>query len=461
LLFPLCSLLYKKEVQVRQRKSLQIVHPDAAGLDIGSREIFAAIPSDRAPETVESFGTYTPDLHALRDWLKEHGITTCAMESTGVYWIPVYDLLSASGFEVHLVNPRAIKQVPGRKSDVSDCQWLQELHSLGLLRGAFRPSEEAIEVRELVRQRQRLITDSARQVLHMQKALLQMNLQLPQVVSDISGETGLAIIGAILAGERDPQVLASLRNGHCKHDEATIAKALIGTWRKEHLFSLKQSHTLYQAYQKLILEVEKEIVASVESRFPNFERDASNKIEGPGVGKKSIRKRGDYSTPIQGLWETKVGVDLTQMEGISATTASVVLSEVGLCITRFKSAKHLASWAGLSPQNEISGGAVIRQGNRQPNRVGHAMRKAAWTLKNSKGPLGSYYRSMVLKKGTPRAIEITAHKMLRIIYAMLTKGWAYAKNIMDDMIVRQGEKKVIYLKRQARKMGMQLVPVET
>lgn len=448
---------------MEQRRSLRVVHPHAAGLDIGAKEIFAAIAADHAEESVRAFGTYTPDLQALRDWLLGHGITTVAMESTGVYWIPVYDLLEEAGLQCVLVNSREVKQVPGRKSDVADCQWIQELHALGLLRGAFRPSEEACEVRELVRQRQRLVMDCSRQVHHMQKALLQMNLQLPQVVSNIAGETGLAIIGAILAGERDPLVLASLRHHRCKHDEATIAKALVGTWRKEHLLSLKQAHILFQTYQALLLEVEAEIVASVKTRFPDKDGEDPEKTEGRATDQSEGkgRKRGDFSTPIQAVWEEKVGVDLTVLEGISATTASVILSEVGLCISRFKNAKNLASWAGLSPHNEISGGKVLRQAKRRTNRVGQALRKAAWTLKQSKGPLGSYYRSMVLKKGTPKAIEITAHKMLRIIYAMLTKGLAYSKTLVETMTQRQEEKKFNSLKRQARKLGMQLVPVAT
>lgn len=439
---------------MEHRKSLRVVHPHAAGLDIGAKEIFGALPAEAAEESVRAFGTYTPDLHALRDWLIGHGITTVAMESTGVYWIPIYDLLAEAGLDCVLVHAKEVKQVPGRKSDVADCQWIQELHALGLLRGSFRPSDEALEVRELMRQRQRLVTDSARQVQHMQKALLQMNLQLPQVVSDISGETGLAIIGAILKGERNPSVLASLRHPRLKQDEKTLAKALVGTWRKEHLLSLKQAHTLFQTYQGLLLEVEAEIVESVKTRFKDHEGDG----EATGTQSASPRKRGDFSTPIQGVWEEKVGVNLTALEGISATTASVVLSEVGLCISRFKSAKHLASWAGLCPKNEISGGRVLRQAKRPCNRVGLALRRAAWTLKQSKGPLGSYYRSMVLKKGTQKAIEITAHKMLRILYAMLTQGQAYSKSLLEAMALRQDEKRVRSLKRQAQRLGMQLVP---
>ncbi len=441
------------------RKSLRIIHPHAAGLDIGAKEIYGALPWDAAEPSVKSFGTYTPDLHALRDWLLGHGITTVAMESTGVYWIPIYDVLAAAGLEVYLVHPREVKQVPGRKSDVADCQWIQELHSLGLLRGAFRPSDEACEVRELVRQRQRLIADSTRQVHHMQKALLQMNLQLPQVVSDISGDTGMRIIGAILGGERDPKVLAQNRDRRCKKDEATLAKALHGTWRKEHLLSLKQAHTLYETYQRLLVEVEREIVESVKARFPDREEPPQGEDkEGETEGKKRP-KRGDFSTPIGEVWVEKMGVDLTLIEGISATTASIVLSEVGKDIHRFKSAKHLASWAGLCPKNEISGGKVLSQARGKVNRVGRALCIASWTLKQSKGPLGSYYRSMVVKKGSPRAIKITAHKMVRIIFAMLTQGAAYAQALLEDMTVKQGQRKLSYLMRQAQNLGMHLVPV--
>lgn len=443
----------------QNRRSLQVIYPNAAGLDIGAKEIFAALPAEVSPPSVRCFGTFTPDLIALRDWLLSHGITTVAMESTGVYWIPIYDVLSAAGVEVALVNPREVKQVPGRKTDVADCQWIQELHSLGLLRGAFRPSEGACEVRELVRQRQRLIQDKARQVQHMQKALLQMNVQLSQVVSDLSGDTGMRIIGAILQGERRPEVLATLRDPRCKQDETTIAKALLGTWRKEHLLSLKQAHALHQTYQELLTEVEREIVESVKARFPDRPVEPPHEETAPPKGGGAKSKKGDFSTPIREVWEEKTGLDLTEIEGISAATASLILAEVGMDIHRFKSAKHLASWAGLSPRQEISGGKVVRQAHRRTNRVGRALCLSSWTLKKSKGPLGSYYRSMVLKKGSPKAIQITAHKLLRIIYAMLTQGAAYAKALLEEMTLRQGQRKMAYLKRQAKNLGLQLVPV--
>lgn len=441
------------------RKSLQVIHSHAAGLDIGSKDIYAAIPAEAAQQSVRAFGTFTPDLLALRDWLLAHGITTVAMESTGIYWIPIYDVLSAAGMEVALVDPREVKQVPGRKTDVADCQWIQELHSLGLLRGAFRPSDGACEVRELMRQRQRLVEDRARQIQHMQKALLQMNLQLPQVVSNISGETGMRIIGAILRGERSPEKLAKLRDPRCKKDEVTIAKALLGTWRKEHLLSLKQAHTLHETYQDLLMEVEKEIVVSVQSRFPDREDRSPKESEQADQGTGGKPKKGEFSTPIREVWEEKAGVDLTAIEGISATTASLILSEVGMDIHRFKSAKQWAAWAGVSPRQEISGGKVVRYAKRRSNRVGRALCIAAWTLKNSQGPLGSYYRSMVLKKGTPKAIKAVAHKMLRIIYAMLTQGAAYAKSQLEEMVVKQGQKKLAYLKKQAKSLGMELIPI--
>jgi hypothetical protein len=310
-----------------------------------------------------------------------------------------------------------------------------------------------------MRQRQRLVEDRARQTQHMQKALLQMNLQLTQVVSDISGETGMRIIEAILLGERNPAKLAKLRDPRCKKDEATLAKALLGTWRKEHLLSLKQAHTLHETYQDLLVEVEREIVESVKARFPDRKEDPPQEApqDSPGEGRKP--KKGDFSTPIGKVWEEKTGVDLTEIEGISATTASLILSEVGLDIHRFKSAKQLAAWAGVSPRQEISGGKVVRYAKRRSNRVGRALCIASWTLKKSKGPLGSYYRSMVLKKGTPKAIKAVAHKLLRIIYAMLTQGAAYAKSLLEEMAVKQEQKKLAYLRRQAKSLGMQLVPV--
>lgn len=438
------------------RKSLQVIYPHSAGVDIGSKEIFVAVPASKEGASVRCFGTYTADLLALRDFLASHSITTVAMESTGIYWIPLYDLLSQGGLDVLLVNPSEVKQVPGRKSDVADCQWIQELHSLGLLRGGFRPSDGACEVRELMRQRQRLVSDAARQVQHMQKALLQMNLQLPQVVSDITGQTGLSIIEAILGGERNPETLARLRNGRCKQDEATIAKALQGTWRKEHLLSLRHAHELWAHYQRLREETEHALCESLEARFTDIERPPQDP---PAISGSEKRKTSDFSEPVREVWERKTGVDLMQIEGVSAATASVLLGEVGLDIGRFKSAKHLASWAGLCPRHAISGGKVLRNKSGRSNRFGQALRLAVWGLKNSKGPMGSYYRSLVLRKGTPKAIVATAHKLLRIIYALLTQGADYSRAMLDTLSKNQLERKMNHLKRQAKAAGMQLVPM--
>jgi transposase len=356
-------------------KHLQHINPHAAGIDVGGRSHFVAVPEGSCEQPVREFSSFTDDLHRMADWLLACGVTTVAMESTGIYWIPVFEILESRGLEVRLVNARHVKNVPGRKSDVLDCQWLQRLHSYGLLEGAFRPTEQVCTLRAYVRQRMNLVRYAASHIQHMQKALSQMNLQLANVVADIAGVTGMRIIKAILAGERDALVLARLRDARCKNDESTIARSLQGNFRPEHLFSLKQAVDLYEFYQSQIAECDRQIL----DQLAGF--DAAD-----GSGK----------APPDSLEEALVrisGVDLTRIDGINTNITLKIISEIGTDMSRWKTAKHFASWLGLCPGTKISGGKPLStKSKRVVNRAATALRLAAQSLLRSKSALGAYLR---------------------------------------------------------------------
>jgi len=339
--------------KIKPIEDLKIVHPHAAGLDIGAREIWACVPAQRTAENVRVFGTFTVDLQALADWLIACGVDTVAMESTGVYWIPVFELLEARGLKVYLVNSWHLKHVPGRKSDVLDCQWIQQLHSLGLLRASFRPDAEMCALRAYLRHRAALLQHRAPHVLHMQKALQQMNVQLPLVLSDIMGETGQKIIRAIVAGERDPLTLAQLRHPSCKSREDEIAKALTGTWQPEHLFALKQSLELVDFYTHQLAQCDAELARQFAAVQPRWDVPA----ELPLLPKTKPGSRSKNQPAYHARAELFriTGVDLVAVEGISASLAQTIITEVGTDMNRFPTEKHFCSWLGLSPHHEISG----------------------------------------------------------------------------------------------------------
>ncbi|MGB7848675.1 MAG: IS110 family transposase, partial [Candidatus Acidiferrum sp.] len=382
---------------------LPVMRPDAAGIDIGATEIFVAVSADRAAENVRSFPTFTQDLYALADWLKQCRVKTVAMESTGVYWIPLFQILESGGLEVCLVNARHVKNVPGRRTDVSDCQWLQFLHSVGLLKASYRPEQEVCAVRSLLRHRESLVQMAATHVNHMQKALDQMNLQLHHVISDIVGQTGLAIVDAILAGERDPLRLAKLRHERIKASEEVIAKSLVGDYRQEHLFTLRQSLAAYRSYQKLIGDCDREIRQSLE----NFQPPRPS-TDGE---KEKVSTRNSPDGMLKAELRRVFGIDLTQIPGIRTGIAQTLFGEIGPDFSKFRSASAFASWMGLCPDNDISGGKVLWVGTRKVScRAATALRMAAQSLHHSKSALGDFYRRMRAKLGAPKAITAAAHK---------------------------------------------------
>jgi len=436
-------------------EALQVYHPHAAGIDIGEAEHWVAGPPGCDPQPVRRFGTFTADLDALADWLIDCGVTTVAMESTGVSWIPLFELLEARGLQVLLIDPRQAKRVPGRpKTDRLDCKWLQRWHTYGLLAGAFRPDAHVCVLRSYLRHRQMLLTYAAHHIQHMHKALEQMNLKLTQVVSEITGVTGMAILKAILAGERDPQRLAKLRNPHCHHDEDDIAKALQGTWRAEHLFALQQAIALYDFYHQQITQCDQQIKA----HLATFGDQSARRPLPPKARrhKKTNEPRFDARTPLSRL----AGVDLTTIEGIAEGTALVILSEIGTDMTRWPSVKHFCSWLGLCPQHKISGGKVLARRVRPgAHRVTVALRLAARTLHHSQSAWGAFFRRMKTRLGTPKAITATAHKLARLVYSLLQHGHAYVQQGLDAYETQYRERKVTTMAKQAKAWGYTLVPL--
>ncbi|MBP7392987.1 MAG: IS110 family transposase [Zoogloea sp.] len=433
--------------------AISLTHPNAAGIDIGSAAHFVAVPPERDDEPVREFASFTADLHRLADWLDACNVDTVAMESTGVYWIPLYELLESRGFTVLLVNARHVKNVSGRKSDVLDCQWLQQLLSFGLLRGAFRPAEQVCVLRSLSRQRTMLLRSQGRCVQHMQKALTQMNIQLTNVISDVAGETGQKILRAIVAGERDGQVLAQLRNVRIRASEDEIAKSLQGSWRAEHLFALKQALDAFDFCGTQLAECDAQIQAQLLALHVREDE--------PAKGKKRSRARNAPKFDLRTQLFQMCGVDLTRIEGIDVTTALVVVSEVGANMGKFPSDKHFASWLGLCPGTKITGGKVMSgKTKRSANRAAQALRLAAAALRSSQSALGAYYRRLCARMDKPKAVTAAAHKLARLIYAMLTHGQEYTDRGQDYFEERYRQRVLHNLAQKAKAMGMQLIPAD-
>jgi transposase len=440
-----------------------VLEPNAAGIDIGAREIFVAVPSDRDENPVRVFLTFTEDLQEMANWLVSCGITTVAMESTGVYWTPLYDVLEQHGVKPCLVDARGMKNVPGRRTDWHECQWLQFLHSVGLLRAAFRPEGDVCAVRSLMRHRDDLVQMTSQHIQHMHKALTQMNVQIQHVISDITGFTGLTIMDAILGGERDPVVLAKLRDPHIKASEETIRKSLEGNWRSEHLFTLKQSRKSYQHYQEQIAACEEEIeklLVAFQPRVDPLERPLppDRKRKQRGRKKKNVNPKTGFDVRIESY--KLFGVDLTQIPGLMAMILTL-FSEVGRDMSRWPTAGHFVSWLGLCPDNDISGGRVLWRGLRRvQNRAGHLFRLAAHSLHHDETPLGDYLRRMKNKLGPAGATTATAHKIAIIFYTLVKKQVEYDATIWAERDAAREKRFEAKLRRQAQQRGYKLVPIE-
>ncbi len=444
----------RKTKKMKQRAAtFELINTNAAGIDIGAEFHYVAIPKGHDPEgkDVRNFGTFTADLYALAHWLKDCQIETVAMESTSVYWIPLFELLDSEGIDVNLVNPRFIKNVPGRKTDVLDCQWIQQLHTYGLLRGSFRPEEQICILRGYLRQRTMLVSYGSHHIQHMQKALEQMNIKLNQVVRDITGVTGMGIIRAIINGECNPKKLTKLRNPRCKNDAKTIARALHGNYRMEHLFALKQALELYDTYHEKIVDCDRKI----EQHLSSFE-DQSNGLPLDKTHK-SNRGKNKPSFDARSHLYRMTGIDLTVVDGLDTLSILKIISEIGLDMSLWPTEKHFGSWLGLSPGSKVSGGKVMSSKTKKcANRAAHALRLAAYSLQRSKSATGAFFRRKKAQKGPAKAITATAYKLARIIYNMLKNGTEY-KDIGQDYYEQRYQKRLVEnLKRRAKQFGYEL-----
>lgn len=439
-------------------KHLEHINLWAAGIDIGSTSHFVAVPEGCADKTVREFKTFTTGLNELADWLTQCGIKTVAMESTGVYWIPIFELLEARGFDVKLVDSRQTKNVSGRKTDVLDCQWIQQLHTYGLLNAAFRPAGDVCELRAYVRQRSMLIESASRYIHQMQKALTQMNIQLHHVIKDITGETGMKIIRAIIAGEKDPNVLAKNRHPRCKNSVEDIKAALTGNYRAEHLFCLKQSLELYDIFQEKIQACDH----AIEEKMAKFVTDprAINITESELNPNKKQTNKNSPNFNLGKELHRLTGVDLLAIPGVNTVTALQILSEIGFDMTRWKNAKQFASWLGLCPGNKISGGKILSSKTKPSNnRAAATLRMAASTLYRSPTALGAYLRRLKSRKGPMKAITATAHKLAKIIYNMLRYGAEYMETGQAYYEEQYRDRKIKNLKKQAMELGLNLVEI--
>ena len=447
-----------QSVQVTNLNNLEQINFNAAGLDIGAAEIWACVPADRDEHSVRCFETFTVDLHALADWLEGCGVQTVAMESTGVYWIPIYEILEARGLDVNLINAQHIKNVPGKKTDVLDCQWIQKLHTYGLLQASFRPDEQMSALRAYLRHRANLIRYRSAHIQQMQKALHQMNIQLTNVISDITGQTGLQIIRAIVAGKHDPVKLAQYRHPGCRSSEDKIAKSLEGHYKSEHLFALQQALEGYDFYGHQINVCDLELEHKYKAFRPQVDIQAQPL---PPARRKPRRQATHPNYDLRTYLYQMSGVDLTQIDGIDALTAQTIIAEVGLDMSKWPTVKHFTSWLGLAPHNHISGGKVLKRKTKKTNnRANTALRIAALGAGRSQSALGGFYRRMRAKHGSPKAITATAHKIARTVYHMLKYRDQFIDPGQDYYEQKYRERIIKNLQRKAKELDMQLVPTE-
>jgi transposase len=450
---------------------LEVMHPQAAGIDVGNGAHYVAVRPDRDPQPVRRFECFTADLHRLADWLEACGVETIAMQATGVYWIPLYEILEERGFQVYLVNARHTKNLPGRKSDVQESQWLLKLHTYGLLNNSFQPTAEIRVVRTYWRQRSEHVSGASTCVQRMQKVLTQMNVQLANVISDLSGLTGQTIVRAILAGERDPRKLAELSHPQIRASREEIAKSLEGNWRPELLFVLKQELEMYDTYQRRIAECDRELAAHLKTFAHKIlpKKREEEPVEGRKGraqttektkliqnGKKAPGNRPHFD--LHGELYRISGVDLTRIDGINVLVAQTVISEVGLDMSRWHTEAHFASWLGLCPDNRISGDKVLSKGTRHVvNRAATALRLAATTLLRSRSYLGAQYRRLRTRLGAPKAITAMAHKLARLVYRMLKYGQEYVDKGMQFYEDRYRYQQIDLLKKKAAQLGLQIL----
>jgi transposase len=440
-------------------KALEIVHPDAAGVDVGGSEHWVAISPERDLEPVRRFGCFTADVREMGRWLVEKGVRSVAMQSTGVYWMPVFEVFEQQGLEVYLVNAQHTKNVPGRKSDVQECQWLLKLHAFGLLNNSFQPTDEIRIARTLWRQRSNLVAEASSVIQRMQKVLIEMNVQLSNVLSDVSGMSGMKIIGAILEGERDPWKLATFVEPEVKAKPEDIAKSLEGNWREELLFVLRQHVELYWIYQEKITDCDLQLRKHLESLGSKVDL-RTQPIGNRPKGKKNSKNAPGFNLRTE-LYRI-TGIDWTQINGIDVLTAQTVIAEAGADLSAFPSEKQFASWLGLCPTNEQSGGKILNRRTRKVvNRATVAFRNAALTLLRSQSYLGAQYRRLRTRLGAPKAITAMARKLACLFYRLIKHGQPYVDKGTEYYEAKYREQQIRSLAKRAQKLGLQLVIPKT
>jgi transposase len=464
-----------KELQRRlqtENPGLVVVHPNAAGIDVGSRSHFAAVPPGRAEQPIREFGSWTAGLQEMAEWLIGCGIETVAVQATGVYWLALCDVLELAGLKVCVVNARGTKNLPGRKTDVQECEWLRKLHTYGLLRDSYRPPEAVREIRDLWRLRERWVQDAGRAVQQMQKALTAMNLHLSNAVSDISGVTGMAIIRAILAGERDSRKLAKLRDPRVRASEEEIAHSLEGTWRASQIFELGQVVNHYDFLGKQIAELDRRLEREMKT-MPSQETagsggaESGGKAAGQGEDRRGKAKRKRKSKNAPGFdmgtqLKRLLGVDLTTIDGVHLLIAQTVYAEVGPDLRAFPTEGHFAAWLGLTPMRSVSGGKVIRHEKKKvKNRLSMALRMGAETLENSKSYLGARFRRLKSRLGPAKAVKAMARYLACLIHRMMTKGQEWVDRGEEEFERGRKERELQSLQRRAKVLGLQVVPAGT
>jgi len=438
----------------RGSQGFSVVHPHAAGIDIGATFHIVAVSPDCDPNPVRRFQSFTTDLQALSKWLHEVGVTSVAMESTGVYWIPVFEILESDGFEVILVNAREVKQVPGRKTDYNDAQWLQKLHQFGLLKASFRPSEHIASLRAYLRHRERLIEYSAAHIQHMQKALMQMNVQLHHVVSDITGATGMKIIRDIINGERCAATLAGHRDIRCKQSQQTITAALTGNYRDEHVFALKQAVELWDFYQERIRECD----VQIEKVMAKLNQNRTSSGVPMPKARHRTKQPHEPDFGVRSALYTLTGVDLTQINGFGPYTALRLIGECGDNMAKWPTEKHFVSWLSLSPGNKKSGGKILlNKTGRTKNRATTLLRIAAVNVGKTETALGAFYRRLAARVGKAKAVTATARKMAVLFYAIMKHGKAYVEPGAAYYETQYRNRVLANLKKRAKRLGYELV----
>lgn len=449
----------RKQVKFSVAEDLPRIRQNAAGIDVGATEHWVSVPADRSSEPVQRFGAFTGDLYALADWLKACRIDSVAMESTGVYWIPLFEILEERGFEVALVNAKHLKNVAGRKTDWSDCQWIRIVHAYGLLSASFRPPAAIAALRAYLRHRKMLVEYAACHVQHMQKALMQMNLHLHHVLSDITGVTGMKILRALFDGERDPQRLAQLRDARVKSSEETIAKALHGNYRPEHLFALKQAFDLYEFYRTQIDGCDRQVQQHFQSIDSKVDLE-KNPLPPSKRGKPKKKRRNEIRFDCRNELYRVAGVDLTTIDSIDESTALLIHSEIGQDMAPWPTEKHFTSWLNLSPNHRISGGKVLdRKTRKHKNRLRDALRICAQSLLHSQSALGAYCRRITARIGHPKGIIATARKLACLVYRLLKFGDSYVDKGQEHYEKRYKERALKNMARRAKELGYQLTPM--